>query len=273
MKTKNELLTDVQAIPEFVFRQVALADPAGAPAPGGVADQNLAAVKRFEEVSYDEVRAITEKENTRPLAFVSDRYKLLQFRDAFEPLINEHEDCTGNLRYDAGFAILDVFPKSPEYVLPNGLNIGLSAYNSVNKTSALIIRFSVNDGSRVIAFPKDVSRFYRAHVGNVEEKAKDYVEMLNKIKSAWGAITTQLSAIPVTPDLYDSMVKDLETDPRILKQLKAEVDAGAGYNMWTLAMRIYDEMDKRFAKTEIHRRKRLDAFIGSITNWSILVQF
>lgn len=270
MRTKEELIQDINNIPTFVLRRVALADHAGSPAPGNLPDQENT---NWQERPWDEVRAITEESNTKPLAFVSDRYKILQFKDAFLPLVNEHENCTGKMLYNEGFSVLDVFYDSPEYTLPDGMKIGLSAYNSCNKTSALIIRFSVNDGHRVIAFPKDVSRFYRAHVGNVQEKAQDYVEMLNKIKSAWGTITTQLTAIPVTPDLYDSMVKDLETDPRILKGLKAEVDAGASYNMWTLAMRIYDEMDKRFAKTEIHRRKRLDSFIGSITNWSFLVQF
>ena len=158
MRTKVELYNDVNAIPTFEFKQIALALPAAA-GPSVQPDE-------WNVVSTDEHRAITEVDSNKPLAFVSDRYQLVQFRDGFLPLVNDQVDCEGNLYYHEGFAVLDVFPTGADYALASGSQLGISAYNSVNKTSALIIRFSVTDGKRTYTLPKNISSYYKAHVGN-----------------------------------------------------------------------------------------------------------
>lgn len=272
MKTKEKLLKEIDNIPEFVFRQVALADPSGPPSPIGAADTNLALIPQYKECSWNEVRAITEANNTKPITFVSNRYNLVQFKNVFKPLVQEHTECEGKLCYSQGFAILDIYPTGNDFLLSDGSRIGLSAYNSVNRTSALIIRFSIHDGSRTITFPKDISSYYKTHVGKTEEKAQNYIEMINKIKDTWATIINDFSNINVSLELFDSLTKNLKTDPRILKVIKNDISSGTVYNMWDMVMKIYDEMEKKYAKTDIHKRKRLDNFVDSITKWGFLLK-
>lgn len=263
MKTKAELLTAVDQIPTFEFKEVALA-PVGSMSPSKSGGDT------WTQVPVAEARAITEEGKNRPLTFVSGRYQLIQFKPAFEQIITEHSDCSGNLYYNEGFAVLDTFPQGEDYLLPNGQQIGISAYNSVNKTSALIIRFSVTDGGRVFTLPKNISSYYRAHVGQAAEQQKEYIQMLGRIKDMWITAVNDMSKTPITIDNWDTYAKQLTTNPRIMKAIKLEVAAGSNYNLWSLAMRIYDEMQKGFAKSDIHKRKRIDSFIESLTVWGTI---
>ena len=262
MRTKEELYNDVNAIPTFEFKQIALALPAaGLPAQDGGS---------WHAVSTDEHRAITEVDSNKPLAFVSDRYQLVQFRDGFCPLITEQTDCTGALYYHEGFAVLDVFPSGDDYVMPSGGQLGISAYNSVNKTSALIIRFSVTDGTRTYTLPKNISSYYKAHVGNAAAAQQEYIAMINRIKDVWVQAVNDMNAKEIDADNFGQYAEQLVTDPRIMKAVRLEIAAGTKYSLWSMAMRIYDEMQTRYSKSDIHKRKRLDAFVESLISWGTI---
>jgi hypothetical protein len=262
MRTKVELYNDVNQIPTFEFKQIALALPAAM----GPRDQPDA----WDVISTDEHRAITEVGSSKPLAFVSDRYQLVQFRDGFIPLVNDQADCEGNLYYHEGFAVLDVFPTGTDYALAGGSQLGISAYNSVNKTSALIIRFSVTDGKRTYTLPKNISSYYKAHVGAAAASQQQYIQMINKIKDVWVQAVADMSAKSIDIENFGDYAIQLSTDPRILKAVKLEISSGIQYNLWSMAMRIYDEMQTRYSKSEIHRRKRLDAFVESLISWGTI---
>jgi hypothetical protein len=262
MKTKTELQADVDAIPQFVFRAIALDKISGPPAPD-------AEGSTWVPVPYASDRAITEELNHKPLAFVSGRYSMIQFKDAFQPLIEQ--DCIGRLKYDSGFAIIDVFPEGEAYLNPDGSRIGITSYNSVNKTSAMIVKFSVLRDGRVFTLPHSVKGFYKAHVGKVGSKTADYLALVGGIRSVWSEVINKMTAIAITVDNFEAFTKDFETDPRILKELELQVQGGAAYNLWSMTLEIYDQMEKKYAKTDIHRRKRIDTFIQSVTGWGMLL--
>jgi hypothetical protein len=264
MKNKTDLITDIESIPKFVFREVAVNNHP-APTDAGAAPEWIG-------IPYSAHRAITEEHKNLPLAFTSGRYQLVQFKDAFLPLVDQ--ECLGRLKYDSGFAIMDYFPDGSNYELADGGRIGLTSYNSVNKTSAMIVKFSILSKGRVVTLPKsDISGFYKAHVGKIAAKAADYQERISRVQTVWAQIVQDMSKIQITEENFDGFTKDFETDPRILRELKLQVQSGSKYNLWDLSMRIYDEMSTRYAKSDIHMRKRLDAFVNSITSWGTLLSF
>jgi len=262
---KEQLLLEIDSIPEFVFREVALN-----PAPGPQ-DQLSTEPVAWNRVHYASHRAITEAGNAVPLAFVSGRYQLMQFKDMFAPLVEQ--ECQGRVRYHEGFAIMDMFPEGPEFVTSDGKRIGITAYNSVNKTSALIVRFSLLNGNRIITLPSNISGFYKAHVGKMAAQTTDYIALVNRIKTVWAQVIDEFSKIEVTEENFDVYTKDFATDPRVLKEIKIAISAGSKYNLWELVMETYDKMEVRYSKSEVHRRKRMDTFVQSITNWGTLLSF
>jgi len=273
MKNKEQLLLEIDQIPKFEFKAVSLA-PLGAADPKEYHSDAVGsnAETPWARVKAEEARAITEEHSNHPLSFVSGRYQLVQFKPGFDSIINDHAECAGNVYYNQGFGVLDVFPQGDDYLLPNGQQLGLSAYNSVNKTSALIVRFSISDGSRVFTLPKNISSFYKAHVGAAAQQQQEYIGMLNNIKDTWITAMTAMQGTEVTLENIDTYADQLETDPRILKAVKLEISAGQTYNLWTMAMRIYDEMVQRYAKSDIHRRKRIDNFVESLTVWGTVLK-
>lgn len=270
MKTKEELLTAIAALPIYEYREVALK----VPAPEAPAAEDRASAEYVDvPASWT---AITEVGSNNPICFASNRYKLMQMFEAFTPLVQAHTDVNGKLVVNRGFAVLDLFPVDESMMVPgpNGAvyKIGMSAYNSVDRTSALMIRFSVTDGTRIITFPKNVATYYQAHVGAVKEKTDRYMDLMLKIKEFWPQIISDMANTEVTPDLFDTLTKDFKTDPQIVKHLKLEIDAGSKYNLWGLMLEIYDRMGKKFAKSDVHMRKRQDEFIDSVMDWSKMLK-
>jgi phage pi2 protein 07 len=267
MKTKEELVTAVNNLPEFEYRNIGL--KMLGPEEGTFV---------YEDVPKNWV-AITEVGSCNPVTFASNRYRLLQFKDSFLPLVESHEDVEGTLKYHHGFGILDLFPNDPNLIIDSpraGIidkyKIGISAYNSVNRTSALIIRFSLTDGNRIITFPKDVSSFYQAHKGEIKTKTDNYVELINKIKEFWPTVLKDMVETEVTAELFDQLTKEFKCDPNIKKKLKLEIEGGVEYNMWSLILEIYDKMADRQSKSDVHLRKRRDEFINSVSGWATVMK-
>lgn len=271
MKTKEQLIDEIKNLPEFEYREIGL-KTLGPEDP----EDPENSIYIYEEVPKNWV-AITEVGSNNPVTFASNRYKLLQFKDSFLPLVQAHDQVTGKLKYYHGFSVLDLYPESEDLKVDGPApgeqyQIGISAYNSVNRTSALIIRFSITDGKRIITFPKDVSSFYQAHVGEIKTKTDNYVELINRIKEFWPTVMKEMVETEVTVELFDSMTKEFKCDPNIKKRLKLEIEQGNEYNMWSLILKIYDEMGKRQSKSDIHLRKRRDEFINSVTTWATILK-
>jgi len=278
MKSKEELLKAINEMPKFEYREIALKVPT-TPVIGPPVDRNDSQVIEAQPATYQDVpacwTAITEVGKSNPICFASSKYKLMQFKEAFEPLVSAHEDVEGKLVMHQGFAVLDLFPKDQNMTVatPAGdvYKIGMSAYNSVDRTSALMIRFSVTDNDRIITFPKNVATYYQAHVGQVKEKTDAYQKLMTQIKEFWPQIVNDMSSTEVTKDLFGTITKDFKTDPQIVKALQAEVEAGAKYNLWSMMMEIYDRMGRKYSKSDVHLRKRQDDFIQSVMDWAKMI--
>jgi len=132
---KPELLTKINNIPLFRLRDVAVKE-----FPDDKKDIIYEEMDtNFDWIEKPSAKAVTEMDNTEPLAFVCNRYSLVQFKEMFEPIVNKIENLTGDLVYYKGFAIMDIFPEEEDYKFVNN-QVGIVAYNSVNKTYMLLCK-------------------------------------------------------------------------------------------------------------------------------------
>ena len=184
------------------------------------------------------------------------------------PVVEKNEGCRGKVNYTDGFAIVDLFPTSSEFK-EDDYEIGLSIYNSVNKKSAVIIKFSILHNGRLITLPKDISTYYKAHVGNVEKKTQNYIELVSKVKNAWKEILLQFNEIKIDIENIDSYVDGIKINPKHIKDLKLKMSSGTTYNLWSMFIELYDKLSNEgYSKSEIHRRQRIDEFTNKILGFS-----
>lgn len=265
MNTCEELQTAVKNGKRYELRGVLVQ-----PRPGPHPEFQIEVI----EVSQREWLAVTEQGKHKPICFVSAHYTLIQNEDVFMPILNENPNCVGFIESKEGASQMHVFPQGQDYEMDADTRIGIVIRNSVDKTSAVIIKVGILHDGRLIILPRDVSTYYKAHMGKkMQEQTSNYIELLNKVKGAWGEILKELSGIEITTENFDVYTKDFKVNPRFIKELKLKLEAGNKYNLWSLTMALYDKIDASTAKTEIHRRDRLESFTNSIMKWSTLLRF
>lgn len=262
---KEQLQTAIAAIPTFEFRQVAT----------GHNDEQIKEVAgdkndETQWVRVGEHRAICEVGSYKPLAFVSNRYKLVQFSEMFNPIVEDMEVCDAHLKYFDGMAIMDIYPCGEQFKIENQ-SIGVSAYNSVNTTSGLVVRFVIKDANgREIALPRKMAHFKKAHVGDVKQVTQDYIKMLGKVKEAWATIVDRFSAHYINHDELPALCEAFGVGDKIQKRLEAVFSNGM--DLWSLCMTAFDLLTAQKYKSEIHRRARLDDFSATLFMYKLLVQ-
>ena len=258
---KEELLVEIGKIPLFRFRDVATKEEK--------VEEGEVVSERW--VEDDKSKAITEVDSVSPIAFVCEKYQLVQFKDMFKPIVENIEDCRGAVIYNRGFAIMDVFPSKEEYKT-NGDRIGIVAYNSVNKTSALNIRFCVEHNNRKITIPSKVASFRKVHLGNIGEMTQDYIGVITKVKSSWNTIMTKFTAHNVELEDLPKIAENFKIDENAVKHMKKKMLLGRKYNLWDFCMGVFDYLSKKSFKSDVHKRKRLDKFVNTIFDYDLVMQ-
>lgn len=129
---KEELIERVNALPLFEKRQVK-----NETAPGS------------DEWRLDERNnSIVEIGGKDVVVYVGKRYHLLQFKEVFLPILkNIEDDVEGWVIHNGGYASLVMFPESED--LKDGkMKYGLVAANSVDCSSAVVVKFCVEHNGR-----------------------------------------------------------------------------------------------------------------------------
>lgn len=216
-------------------------------------------------------KAVTEVDSTEPLIFVSNRYKVVQFKDMFKPLIEKIGDCQGRLTYYSGFGIMDIFPTEQAYGMENG-RIGIVAYNSVDTTCALNIKFCVDYGGKVLTIPKKVANYRQIHVGDVSAKTQDYIEIITKIREEWETVISKFTKFQVIQDDLPSLEENFGLSEHVMKRMKKRLMDGEQFDLWKFCMEVISYLDERQYKSEVHHRKRLDKFIEAIFNYAFTMK-
>jgi len=215
--------------------------------------------------------------STKPLCFASGRYRLIQFTDVFLPLIKDIEELEGNLFYYGGLGLIDVFPKD-DNLKGDGVDFGLVAYNSVNKTSSVFINFCIKHNERVIKIPKKIMGFKKVHSGNALTTTQNFLQVMSKVKDIWKVIIDDFSKTEVTEDLAKSIITAVEIkDEYITKNLLEKVRQHnlmneEKMNVWTMFLEIMKIIEYRKFKSELHKRKKLDLVSDCIFKYATITK-
>jgi hypothetical protein len=280
--SKEDLLKDIAAIPLFEFRKVAIGytfdqivnedgavvNPDGDGVDYHPGDTKANGTVQEEEWKRDlEHRAIVEVGSRAPLVFVSNRYKLVQFAEMFKPIVESVESCEGQVVYNEGFAIMSVMPDGEDFAIDGG-RVGIVAYNSVDATSGLVIRFVVKNAGKEIVLPKKLSYYRKVHKGNAGQVTHDYVAMLGKVKEAWTDIVTRFSSTVLSKEELANFAVQLELGEDATKKLRYELGLAEQNNrkidLWTACMMMFDFIAAKSYKSDIHKRKHLDALCDAM---------
>jgi hypothetical protein len=269
---KTQALAAIEALPLFRFRDVAVEDEL--PEPDSASEAMVDSV--WVKVSPQFV-AVTEVGRTEPLAFPSDHYKLVQFKEVFKPIVESFEEQDCFLSYNHGFAVLDIFPSLPKED-GDSYTIGVGVYNSVDTTCAVQVKFQVYDGKRIWTMPQSITSFRRVHVGQVGMASQDYLAVIAKVQAAWKNIVALFTKVEVDKDNFDDLCKSFAIPDRMRRDFAKRVRTGSvvGWDfskqkidMWKLCMAIFDELSSHRFKSAIHKRKHLDKFVESILSQSM----
>ena len=257
---KDELLVEINKLPLFRLRDVAV-------------KEEFKEEERDRErwVEQDKHQAVTEVGRYEALAFVSKNYNLVNFSEMFTPIVEKIENCEGDLIYHFGFSIMDIFPAMKEFKVDKD-EIGIVAYNSVNKTSALNIRFCIRHNGRKITIPKKVASFRKVHLGNIGQMTQDYISVITQIRNAWTTVITKFTGFEVTIEDLPLIIENFKIDEHAVKKMKKKMMDGMKYNLWDFCMEVFDYISNKNYKSDVHRRKRLDGFVASIFDYDLVMQ-
>ena len=250
---KQELMSEIDCIPKFVLRDAAQKD------------------KRTDMwIEDDRHSGVTEETNFINLAYVSKRYKLLQFESVFKPLLQNIEELEGSIMYDGGVGAMIMFPDDERLIVNGGDKIGLVAWNSVDKTSSVIINFCVKHDDRDITIPKSVAGFKRMHVGKAVEITENFLKVVDKIRDVWKAILKEFEKIKVTETYVISLMDELKIKEKSLrKKVLKDVQSTESMSLWDVFMKMLAIIEEKGYKSEVHRRKRLDKISSAMFNWAV----
>lgn len=233
-------------------------------------------------VEKEKHKAVTEMNSTDPICFVSSRYTLIQMKHVFEPIVTDAGDLSDcDLFYHFGFAVMYLFPSKHEFQIDDDNQIGLICYNSVDKSSAVNIRFCVKHKGKVIPFipktfpktMKDIAGFKKVHVGKVAEMTNDYAKVITKIREVWGTIVEEFTKVIVTDNDVGGYAEHFKIGDNATKHIKKKImNNGKTTNLWDFCMEIFDYLSRREYKSGVHKQKRMDKFVQRIFDYSMVIK-
>ena len=257
---KEQLLREIEQIPKFVLRDVAIKQQ----------DKGLVAGTEFNWTEDYNHKAVTEEDNYNPLAFVSNNYQLVQFESVFKPLIENIERLEGAVIYYGGGGAMTVFPEDEKLLVNGGGKIGIIGWNSVNKTSSVIIKFCVRHKDTYITMPKLIAGFKRMHVGKAIQITQNFLVVVDKVREVWKQILTEFEKIKVSETYVTAMLDELGIkDKSLRKQVLKELEFKEEMDLWDVFMKMIAVIEDRNYKSDIHRRKRLDKISADIFKWAV----
>lgn len=260
---KEQVLGKIEAIPLFVLRDAAVKESNVLPDSDQIPGEPQKLLEYWEPAKG--WKAVTESDKTQPLVFVSNRYAMVQLRDTCKKIANQLPEFDGNVFYYNGYVILDMFPGDQEFIIDQtGYRIGVTAHNSVNCMSAETIKFCITDGQRKITLPKKMAHFRKVHVGKISQISDDYISTLGKIKEMWSTVCTTFANYKIKLEELDDLAKQFKLDGKSAEYIKTQVMSAKVVNLWDYFMEVFDFIEKKNFKSDIHRARRLDEFVETM---------
>ena len=267
---KTKINEKIESIPAFELKSIAVKQQ--------LVNEGDTPSQEFAWVESDNFKAITEQGQPLPISVVGKHYKVVQFKEVFKPIMdNTPDEVDGDVQYHKGFALMDIFPKGDGYaILDDNRNeigrIGLVCMNSVNRTSSIIIRFGVTYTDKYITLPRKLGYFKKNHMGNVSSLMFDFQRVISSVSTAWSAIYSKMNAMYVNEGNLKNYVEifSLNDTTKNFLEHKIDITEHKTISLWQFCVEIISVISKKAYKTEIHRRKRLDALVQKIFEYKVL---
>lgn len=243
MKSKTEILEQVQALRDFELTEVA--------------------VKRNDDFFVDpKAKAVVITGETRIIAVVSNHYKLVQFRDVFVPAVKDM-DFEGWLSNYLGKASLYVFPTGEQFK-DNQDSIGIVLRNSVDTTTAIQVGFCVAHNGFTLHLPS-IYKFRKVHMGEALNITQDFEGALLNLKGAWKTLVTKYKEY----NIDEGIVEDICTKLRLTKQVKTDIKQTDIKNLWELFIVVLGKISQKKFKSTIHKQNKIEKICTLFYQFSV----
>lgn len=246
MLSKEKLIEKIKDLPLFEFKDIFIEK--------NDLDREFDRQERF--------RAITEIDKSQALSIVSNRYKLIQFKDILLPIIESLNDLEGITRIYDGEGYTLIFPKKEE---ENKEKFGLIIFNSVTKKYAVIIDFIILIGGRhYLILPRKVKKFKNRHIGNIKEIVEDYEKILSEVKEEWELISDKFNRT-INQKEYNFILDELKLGKKINKKLTDiyEDEENKEIILWDFLLEVIKNIQEKEYKNEVNKMKKIK-FISEV---------
>jgi hypothetical protein len=229
-------------------------------------------------------RAICKLEENIPCAYVGSRYDLIQFKDVFLPILDSIDvDLNGTVLDWGGYAQLIMFPDMSE--LKDGeTQFGLVAANSVDCSSAVIVKFCIAHKDTYLVVPAKIAGLKRKHTGKVKGIVKDYVQLVGTVRELWKNIIAEFPKYNVAAQLdpmkeneleFKEVLKSLHIGTRLGKALEDKFQhanaLGKQYTLWDLFIDTIAAISERDYKSMVHRQKRIEQLSENVFKYATML--
>jgi hypothetical protein len=265
---KQDLKNRVELLPEFELRRVKVK--------GDNVDDDI------NWIEPDHTRAVCKLGESIPYAFVGSKYDLVQFKDVFTPILDSMDvEVDGQILDYGGYASLVLFPKMDELV-DGDTRFGLVAMNSVDCSSAVVVRFCIQHGDHYIQVPTKISGIKKKHSGKVKGIVKDYVQLVGSVRHLWKNIITEFPKYSVVTQVdpskeneleFKSVMKSFNIGKKLSKALEEKYQKayllGKKYTLWDVFIDAIAVITERKYKSPVHQQKRIDALSELIFSYAV----
>lgn len=248
MLNKIELIKKIESLPIYEFKEVFTKK-----------EETLINQERF--------RAIVEKEGKEALSVVTDRYKLIQFKEILLPIIEGLGDLEGETRIYRGEGYTLIFPEKEEFNVKDG-KLGLVIFNSVTKKYAVLIDFVVYSGNYCVFIPKKVKAFKNRHIGNIKEVIKDYEKILMNVKEEWETISSKFNRV-LNLEECSFILEELKLGKKIAKKIIEDYE-DKEVKLWDFLIEVIKNIQEKTYKNEVNKMRKIKFISEVIFKFAII---
>jgi hypothetical protein len=252
MLDKEKLIEEVENLPIYEFKNIFTYN-------SQMGCETLDEQKKF--------KAILEKDSKEALSIVTDRYKLIQFKEILLPIINGLGDLEGETKVHKGEGYTLIFPDEEKLNVKNG-KLGLIIFNSVTKKYAVLIDFVFKLDNCYIVIPKKVKAFRNKHIGNAKDIINDYQKVLSNVKEEWETISNKFGRI-ISIEEYDFILGELKLGKSINKKID-KIFEDKEIILWDFIIEVMKNIQEKDYTSEVNKMRKIKFVSETIFKFSVI---
>jgi len=209
-------------------------------------------------------RAVVQNGMTTSYAYVTIRYKLVQFKEVLEPIIEGIDSFDAEVMHYKGVCVMNLDPDMVEF-RDGDTKYGITVVNSVDKSTSIVVKFHVEVNGKPLVFPKKLAGFVKNHTGNGFKITQNYIEMIVKVKDAWKNIVEHFPNQVITSEDVEIVCDNFKLKKEEKEDLKLKVIAGIGEtNLWDVVEMRLNYISGRHYTSGVHKQKAMERLCSEI---------